>query len=122
WLRIPRVLEGVVAVGAGVALIVLVVEPFPIPASPRDQIRASNAIQAMRQRHRADVVLTDALRDLLPDNSRSIVITPERPANFVIEDVPFTFITGGRASGNVTYRPTRRFLSDRLNGQYWLDT
>jgi hypothetical protein len=113
--------QTVTVIFAAGVMLALLFEPFPIPASARDQIRASNAMQQTRDIHPADLELLAALNSLLPTDRRSVLITPLRVSNYVVESVPRTLITGGRGSGNVTFRATRRFLSDDEESRPFLD-
>ena len=110
---------------AALALIALALltEPFPIPGSARDQIRASNMMQAGRDRTPVDAALAAALADLLPADRRSVVLSPNVGANFILEAAPKAFITGGReGTGNAeSYAGTARFFTEREPVAPWLD-
>jgi hypothetical protein len=95
-------------------ILLLVFEPIPIPASARDQIRASNQMQSLREMHGSDQALVDSLLAHLPHDQQSILITPNPVANFVIESVPGTIITGGRRAFNNkwTFDATLRFFTE----------
>lgn len=125
WLgkHLPResILRGAAAALVAVVLLALVFEPFPIPASARDQIRASNLMQATRDIHPSDVALVDALRGWLPDDRRSVIISPNRVASAITESVPYTLVTGGRASSNFAFPGNRRFFNEGGNIYPFLD-
>lgn len=106
---------------AAVALLALLIEPIPIPASARDQIRASNLLQAQRDINPWDEALIATLNDILPRGERSVILAPEPGANFIVESVPNTFITGGRASSNVAASGSRRFFTASDPPAPWLD-
>lgn len=107
------------------AMLMLLFEPIPIPASARDQIRASNLAQAGRDMRPFDQELLATLESILPLDRRSIIATPNHVANYIIESIPRTFITSGRASSNLAYRGNERFFGGtNQNGirAPWLDT
>jgi hypothetical protein len=106
---------------AAFVLLALLFEPFPIPASARDQIRASNQMQATRDMHPADAMLVAALQDLLPHDRRSVLLTPDRVASFITESIPYTFVTGGRDSSNAAAPATQRFFTESEPVSPWLD-
>lgn len=106
-------------------ILVLLFEPIPIPASARDQIRASNRAQAVRDIRPFDQELLTTLQSILPDDRRSIITTPNHVANYIIESIQRTFITSGRASSNLAYQPNERFFggaNHRGIRSPWLDS
>ncbi len=115
------VLQSAAALVVIAVIAFLLFEPVPIPASARDQIRASNLMQAGRDMQPADRLLIERLRDLLPRNQVSVVLTPDRIANYVVESIPRTLVTGGRDSGNRTAAQTRRFHELASDYPPWLD-
>ncbi len=124
WLERRRVPPALIAWGAPAALaalmLALLFEPFPIPASARDQIRASNAMQQGRDMTEADRLLVDMLARHLPAGQRSVILSPSVSANFIIESVPRTFITGGRL--NPGSGGTLRFFNEAAPYAPWLDS
>lgn len=115
------IFAGVLAGG----MLLLLFEPVPIPASPRDQIRASNRMQATRDMQPWDRALVAALNDVLPHSHRSIIMSPSGVANYIIENVPHTLILGGRASSNVAHPANARFFTEVTSrsptANPWLD-
>ncbi|MBZ0297656.1 MAG: hypothetical protein K8L99_34180 [Anaerolineae bacterium] len=111
---------------AGLTMLALIFEPFPITASARDQIYASNSIQVTRDIQPFDTALLAELARVLPADQRSILMTPDHVANYIIESIPHTLITGGRASSNLAHPANARFFTQPgrgLNGIYpWLDS
>jgi tetratricopeptide (TPR) repeat protein len=105
-------------------MLITLLEPFPLPVSARDQIYASNQMQATRDIHPFDQQYLADLRSLLPADTRSVVLAPNRNANYIIESVPHTIITGGRyGTGNsASYRATARFYGDGSPPAPWLDS
>jgi tetratricopeptide (TPR) repeat protein len=105
-------------------ILVTLLEPFPIPVSARDQIYASNQMQATRDIHPFDQQYVADLRALLPPDTRSVVLAPNRNANYIIESVPHTIITGGRSgTGNgASYQGTARFYTQSSPPAPWLDS
>jgi tetratricopeptide (TPR) repeat protein len=94
---------------------VLLFEPAPIPASARDQIRASNQLQSLRAMHVTDQQLLDSLTAHLPPDETSVLLTPNPAANYIIESVPGAIVTGGRRGhGNKwAFDGTLRFFGER---------
>lgn len=123
WLERRRVPPALVAWGAPAALaavmLALLFEPFPISASSRDQIAASNTMQQGRDITAADRLLLDMLARSLPADGRSVILSPSASANFIIESVPRTFITGGRPT--VATPGTQRFFNEAAPYAPWLD-
>lgn len=102
-------------------MLALLFEPVPIPASARDQIRASNAAQRLRAAHVTDAALITALEDILPDGTRSILLAPNQVSSAITEQISYTFITGGRDSSNRAAPGSARFLNDTDTVKPWLD-
>jgi hypothetical protein len=103
-------------------VIILVFEPFPIPASARDQLRAVNQTQATRNWLAADQALQVTLNTALYiESGDSVYLAPERSANFVAEAVPGALITSGRSNGNSAHSGSIRFYN-RPDWQPFLDT
>ncbi len=103
-------LAGAVLFAAAVAL--LLFEPVLVTASARDQIRASNLAQAARHMRASDQQLVNDLRGWLHASPSAVVVSPNRVANFISEDVPGALITGGRASSNDTFGLTETFMAE----------
>lgn len=124
WLERRRLSPALVNWGAPAALaavmLALLFEPFPIPASAHDQIRASNAMQQGRDMTESDRLLVELLARSLPADRRSVILSPSDSANFIIESVPRTFITGGRATA--ASPGTARFFTVSDPPAPWLDT
>jgi Flp pilus assembly protein TadD len=97
------------------SILLLLLEPIPIPASARDQIRASNELQTLRTMHASDQQLLDSLLTHLPADQTSILITPNPVAGYIIESVPGAVVTGGRRGhGNKwAFEGTQRFFGQR---------
>jgi hypothetical protein len=108
------------AVGSGV-MALLLFEPFPIPASARDQLRAYNTMQSLRYLHPAQEALSASLQAHLPPGTIAILATPYDVANVVIEDSPDTLITGGRRTYNLAYDGNNRFMNEGAVDAPWLD-
>jgi Flp pilus assembly protein TadD len=94
------------------SIFLLLLEPVPIPASARDQIRASNTLQTLRTMHASDQQLLDSLITHLPADQTTVLITPNPVAGYIIESVPGTVVTGGRRGhGNGwAYAGNQRFF------------
>ncbi len=111
--------------GMAVALVVvcflLFVEPFPLPASARDQIRAYNEMQSLRLLHPAHEQLVAGLRDKLSRGEPAVLMVPYDVANVVIEEVSGTFVTGGRPSRNTAHQGDARFFGESEPVAPWLD-
>jgi Flp pilus assembly protein TadD len=120
--------NGLVLLGIA-SIILLLFEPFPIPASAHDQIRASNQLQSLRDMHVTDQRLLDSLLAHLPADGMSVLLTPNPVANYIMESVPGAIVTGGRRGHDNmwAFDPTLRFFGERppLYGYThnpWLDT
>lgn len=124
WLERRRLPPALVSYGAPAALaavmLALLFEPFPIPASARDQIRASNVMQQGRDMMESDRLLVELLARSLPADRRTVILSPSVSANFIVESVPRTFITGGRVTAATP--GTDRFFTDSDPPAPWLDT
>jgi tetratricopeptide (TPR) repeat protein len=113
---------------AGVALVaalvvgLLLYEPLPLAASPRDQINAYNEIQAMRRVRPEQEALIAHLRAVLPPDTRAVILSPYETANIIIEDISNTLTTGGRASRNLAAPGDNRFLTLSDPPAPWLDS
>ena len=107
-------------------MVVLLVEPFPIPASARDQLHAANSIQSSRDIRPFDTALLDELKRILPADQRHVLMTPEHVASYIVESVPNTLITGGRPSSNLAHPANARFFTQPGRGLHgvfpWLDS
>jgi tetratricopeptide (TPR) repeat protein len=110
--------SGVVVLAIGL----LVFEPVPISASARDQLRAYNLMQSQRYMHPSQVALSASLRNHLPADAITVVVTPYDVANIVIEDLPSTLITGGRAGRNLASPGNQRFFTESAPYAPWLDS
>ena len=100
------------------AILLLYLEPVPIPASGRDQIRAVNQVQSLRDIHPADEQLLAALAAVVPPDRRSTVLTANRVANYVAESVPRALVVGGRGD----HLPfAARFFTEGRPAAPWLD-
>ncbi len=103
------------------AMLVVLIEPFPIPASARDQLNAYNGMQESRRMLPSQYAASQALMARLPAGEISIIATPQDVANFMIEDSPDTLITGGRRDYNRAYAANNRFFNDGNAQAPWLD-
>ena len=100
----------------------LLFEPFPITASARDQLTAYNDMQALRRLTPAQEALSASLQQHLPSDDITVLVTPYDVANVVIEDLPSTLITGGRAGRNLASSGNERFFTESPPYAPWLDT
>src|SRR5690606_2669049 len=105
--------------GAGAPLLF---EPLPIEASARDQLHAFNEMQASRRLRPGQRALTERLREVLPADRTTILMTPADSASVVIEDLPRTLITGGREGYNRARDGDNRFYNQRDFAAPWLDS
>jgi len=96
-------------------------EPFPLPATARDQLKSFNALQGLRRIHPSYETLVATLRELTPMEGYSVIMTPYNPSNVVIEEVPGAFITGGRRSRNTLAFGDARFYGGTNPQAPWLD-
>jgi len=101
-----------VAAAFVVVALVMLVEPFPIPLSARDQIEALNQQQAIRDIQPFDEQLLTRLAALPVTGNHINFLTSNRIASYVIESVPQAFVTGGREQGNPAFAGTSRFFDD----------
>ncbi|MEO8610208.1 MAG: hypothetical protein ABI690_20100 [Chloroflexota bacterium] len=100
----------------------LIFEPFPIPTSARDQIRAFNAMQTQRLLHPAQEALAASLKTHLPAGQIAVLMTPYDVANVVIEELPDTLITSGRLNRNLAIAGNNRFMNEgAVDSAPWLD-
>lgn len=113
--------QPVAALIVGAALLVLVFEPFPIPASARDQIEAYNLMQVERRVQPFQEALVASLRRVLPPDQISVLAVPYEVSSVVIENVPNTLITSGRASRNTARFGDNRFFGRSDPPAPWLD-
>ncbi len=123
--RLGRLRPYLPALGAGLWLVVfleIMWEPVPFSGSGLDQIRTINDIQAMAHVLPADDALSQAFKPYVPGGEPSVVVADVRAATVVQEDVPYTLITGGRPSGNLTYPATARFFNEKTPHAPWLDS
>ncbi len=111
--------NSVIAAGFVAAALVLLIEPFPIVQSARDQIDALNQIQTVRDIRPFDEQLLDCLSALPVTGSKVVYLTSNRIASYVIESVPHAFVTGGREQGNPALAGTTRFFDNQHVP--WLD-
>ena len=100
----------------------LLFEPLPIEASARDQLHAFNEMQASRRLRPGQRALTERLREVLPADRTTILMTPADSASVVIEDLPRTLITGGREGYNRARDGDNRFYNQRDFAAPWLDS
>ncbi|MCC6895087.1 MAG: hypothetical protein IT321_19860 [Anaerolineae bacterium] len=124
-IRLHRpVLQGFVSVGFAAAAFITLTEPFPLTNSARDQLNALNQIQAVRDIQPFDQQLLMRLAALPVTGDKVVYLTDNRIASFVIESVPYAFVTGGRKQDNRSYAGSSRFFDtdeDDLNAP-WLDS
>ena len=100
----------------------LLFEPVPIPASARDQIQAFKSMQASRQWLPAHTALSQKLQEVIPPGPLSVVMAPSDTVNIVLEELPHTLVTGGRASGNPAHVGDDRFYNRAAAVAPWLDS
>jgi hypothetical protein len=118
-----RIVQTAIGVAAVLTIIVMLFEPFPINASPRDQLRAYNDIQSLHRLHPSQEALVSTMRSLIPQDAISVFVTPWDVANVVIEEVPGALITGGRDQGiNLSAPGNDRFFDSTKPAAPWLDT
>ncbi len=111
-----------VALGATAVLGLLLYEPLPLAASPRDQINAYNEIQAMRRVRPEQDALITYLHSVLPPDTRTVILSPYEMANVIVEDISGSLITGGRASRNTAAAGDSRFFTNTTPPAPWLDS
>lgn len=114
------------AVAAVTVMLVLVLEPFPIPASARDQLRTFNQMQGSRRVLPFQTTVIERLKNLVTESSsplqNTVLTVPPDLTNLVVEDIPRTLITGGRISRN-TARPGDDRIYNRSDlAAPWLDS
>ncbi len=107
---------------AAILMVVVLIEPFPIPASARDQLNAYNAMQEPRRMLASQAAASQALVRQLPAAEISIIATPRDIANFMIEDTPDALITGGRSNANRSIAANDRFFTEGNTNAPWLDS
>ncbi|MCB9451249.1 MAG: hypothetical protein H6672_07400 [Anaerolineaceae bacterium] len=110
------------ALVSALLLVVLLYEPFPLAASPRDQINAYNEIQGLRRERPEQAVLIEYLRTVLSPDTRAVILSPYETANIIVEDIFNTLTTGGRASRNTAAAGDKRFFTLSDIPAPWLDT
>jgi hypothetical protein len=111
----------IVSGGAIGVMLLLLLEPFPISASARDQLNAFNAIQEAQRMHPSQAAASALLVAGIPAGEISIVAAPQDMSGFVVEDSPDTVITGGRRDANRASAANNRFFSDGDSQSPWLD-
>lgn len=108
---------GTLSVGLVIGLVLI--EPFPIPASARDQLRSANALQMLRDRPTFDTVLLNALVHTLPTDPITTVLTSNAVSGGVNEVIPNTLIVTGRNTNqDLVYERGLRFYDPAVP---WLD-
>ncbi|MBI1282397.1 MAG: hypothetical protein GC179_30000 [Anaerolineaceae bacterium] len=115
----PLTLKSFTAVGFMAAALILLIEPFPIVQSARDQIDGLNQQQAIRDIRPFDEQLLTHLSALPVSGDKTVYLTSNRIASYVAESVPYAFTTGGREQNNPAYAGTTRFYDDGRTP--WLD-
>ncbi len=101
------------------AALLLLIEPFPIAQSARDQLSAAADEQAIRDIRTFDQQLLERLRALPVVKDKVVYLTPNRISSYVIESVPNAFLTGGRAETNPAFDGSARFYESP--DAPWLD-
>lgn len=108
------------------AILVLYVEPIPIPASAKDQIRAMNELQGLRDVLDADQALIDKLIPIVSAQNQDevVILAPERSLGYLMEEIPGALTPAGRTwSGkNEGSEGARRFYSLGAEPSLFLDT
>ncbi|MBI5670295.1 MAG: hypothetical protein HZC41_20055 [Chloroflexi bacterium] len=114
-------LQPVAAAVVGVTLLVLIFEPFPLPASARDQLEAYNLMQVERRVQPFQEALVASLRRVLPADRVSVLAVPYEVSSVVLDNVSGTLITGGRAASNTARLGDNRFFGRSSPPAPWLD-
>ena len=104
------------------AILILLFEPVPIPASARDQIETFNQMQQYRRLLPVHPPLATELNQVLDPQQTSILMAPDDTVSILIEDLPHTLVTGGRGSGNRTKQGDNRFFNQVGSRAPWLDS
>ncbi len=120
--RVPAYGYAAAAVAVGAALLALLVEPFPITASARDQLEAYNTMQVDRQVQPFQDALIASLRRVLPDDQTNVLAVPYNVTSVVLDEVSGTLITGGRRTRSPAYAADLRFFGRSTPPAPWLDT
>lgn len=121
-----RLFERAIPVLLAAAILLLYFEPIPIPASARDQIRAMNEIQGMRDMLDADQALIDNLATVVAAQNQSevVILGPERSLAYVMEEIPGALTPAGRtwSNDNKGSEGARRFYSLGAEPSFFLDS
>ncbi len=120
--RLPRYPVLLVAIGVVGMALILLFEPIPLTASPGDQLRAYNEMQASRRLLPTHQKLASRLNDLLPADQTSVLLAVPDTTSIIIEDLPRTLITGGRGSSNNARHGDNRFFNLAGFAAPWLDS
>ena len=115
----PTAIPAVLFVGA---LVVLLFEPVPMPASARDQIESFNQMQQYRHLRPVHRPLAETLAQLLDPQQTSILMATDDSVSILIEDLPRTLVTGGRGSSNRARHGDYRFFNLLGSRAPWLDS
>ena len=111
------VAAGIIGLG-----IVLLLEPVPITASPADQLQSFNEMQESRRLLPTHEKLAERLNILLPADQTSVVVAAPDTTSIIIENLPRTLVTGGRASSNRARFGDNRFFNLFGSNEPWLDS
>lgn len=121
-----RLFERAIPLLLAAAILLLYFEPIPIPASARDQIRAMNEIQGMRDILDADQALIDDLATVVAAQNQSevVILGPERSLAYVMEEIPGALTPAGRtwSNDNLGSEGARRFYSLGAEPSFFLDS
>jgi hypothetical protein len=122
-LTVGQYAQPIVGLTVVVLVFTLLFEPFPISGSSRDQLRAYNDMQSLRRIHPSQAALIDSLKEYIPPNAITVLVTPYDVANLIIEDVHGTLVTGGRDGGiNTSAQGNNRFFTETNPPAPWLDS
>lgn len=120
--RFGRAVQPIAIALMAALMLVLLIEPFPIPSSARDLLDAYNAMQEPRRMHPAQAAASQRLMTQLPPGEISVIATPRDIANFMIEDSPDVLITGGRSNANRAMAANDRLFTEGTTNAPWLDS
>lgn len=112
--------------GVGILLLVLVgvfFEPIPMRASGKDQLAAIHALQSDRRQLAADAALIERFNAEIQLDSLTVILAPNRIDNYVVEQIPYTYVMGGRANENRAFAAqVQRFYMQDVLAVPFLDT
>lgn len=122
WCLLQRAIPVLLAV----AILLLYIEPVPIPASTKDQIRAMNELQGLRDMLDADRALVGELTAIVStrDQHEVVILAPDRSLGYLMEAIPGALTPAGRTWGgnNKGTEGARRFYSRGSELTFFLDS